>query len=161
MSATRGPALSEHGAKRRRVEGFTLAEVLVSIVIVGTALTVIAQGIALGLRGDAMAERHTMASQVLDEVVARLETGEISLTEDSEGELPDLAEGYRYEVDVEAFTDPPDLVKARITVAWGADERGRDPAGSLAAERWLYRGQAASEGGVTRGPTIGSQGGAR
>lgn len=146
-----------------RSRGFTLAEVLVSIVIVGTALTVLAQGIALGLRGDAQAERHTMATLMLDEVVARLETGEISATEGSEGELPDVADGYQYAVAIETATDPPDLVKARITVSWGADERGRDPAGSLVAERWLYRGQADAEGGVTRGPTIGSaqQGGQR
>ena len=41
---------------RRR--GFTLAEVLVTIVVVGTALVVLSQGIALALKTDARADRH-------------------------------------------------------------------------------------------------------
>ena len=147
----------------RRDRGFTLAEVLVTIVVVGTALVVLTQGIALGVRADARAERHTMAAMVLNETVARLETGEISLTENSDGEFEQIAPGYHYRVELETPGDPPDLTYASITIGWGADDRGRNPAGELFAARWFYRGESDEEGGVTRGPQVGSaeQGGGR
>ncbi len=147
---------------RRSQRAFTLAEVIVTIVVVGTALVVLTQGIALGIRADARSERHTMATIALDEVVARLLTGEMSLTENSEGTLEEAADGYRYAVEVDRPGDPPDFVHASITVSWGADEQGRDAAGELVAERWFYEGQSAEEGGVTRGPQVGSaEGGGR
>jgi prepilin-type N-terminal cleavage/methylation domain-containing protein len=142
---------------RRR--GFTLAEVLVTIVVVGTALVVISQGVALALKTDARADRATMAAIVLDEVATRMQTGEIPTDEDSEGSLEDVAAGYGYQVSVETPGDPADLRHATITVRWGADERGENPAGELTAERWIYDGTAEEEeGGVTRGPESGSGG---
>jgi prepilin-type N-terminal cleavage/methylation domain-containing protein len=142
----------------RRSRGFTLAEVLVSIVVVGTALVVLSQGIALGVKTDAKAERQTMAAVVLDEVAARLKTGEIATDEDSEGTLDDVAPGYGYRVAMETPGDPPDFRVATITVIWGADERGEFAAGELTAERWIYEGTTEDEeGGVTKGPEVGSE----
>ncbi len=142
---------------RRRCRAFTLAEVLVTIVVVGTALVVISQGVALGLKTDARADRATMAAIVLDEVATRLQTGEIPVDEDSEGSLEEVAPGYGYRVVVETPGDPADFRQATITVLWGADERGENAAGELTAQRWIYDGTPEEEeGGVTRGPDTGS-----
>lgn len=138
---------------RRR--GFTLVEILVTIVIVGTALTAILQALALGVRAGGSADRRTIAGVMLGEAVARIETGEIPLTEDSEGEWPEVAEGFRWKVEVETPGAPADLVHATITVTWGADDNGEAPAGSRTAVRWLYKPPAAATGGVTRGPNLG------
>lgn len=150
--------MNRRGCGRRRRRGFTLAEVLVTIVVVGTALVVISQGIALGLKTDARADRATMAGIVLDEVATRLQTGEIPTDEDSEGSLDDIAPGYGYRVQMETAGDPPQLRTAVITVIWGADERGAGAAGQLTAERWIYEGKAENEeGGVTKGPETGAE----
>ncbi len=137
--------------------GFTLIEVLVTVVVVGTALTVILQGAGLGVRAAGAAERKTTAALLAEDVAARLETGEVSLTEDSAGDFGGAAPGYEYAVSVQTLADPPDLVVATIEISWGMDDSGSAPAGTYALERWIYRPPASSTaGGVTRGPNLGT-----
>ena len=67
----------------------------------------------------------------------------------------EVADGFRWKVEVETPGAPADLVHATITVTWGADANGEAPAGSRTAVRWFYRPPAAAPGGVTRGPNLG------
>jgi prepilin-type N-terminal cleavage/methylation domain-containing protein len=116
--------------KRNRRAGFTLMEVMVTVVVVGVAITVIAQGFAAGTRTAARVDRATTASLLAGELISKMETGEIDFFTETEGEFgddledadaedpaaPDV-EGYRWRSEVEDG-GLQDLYLVTITVYW-------------------------------------------
>lgn len=106
-----------------RRSGFTLMEVLVSLVIVVSAITVIAQGFSSGAQAAASARNESTAARLAGQKIAELETGEISLTQGTSGTFDDYA-GFRYEIASEA--DSTGIYKVTVSVYYetgGGEER--------------------------------------
>lgn len=70
--------------------GFTLMEVLVTLVVLGTGIVLLSQGITAAIRSAARAERTTRAAQVADEIFNRMEIGEIDFQTQGDGDLASL-----------------------------------------------------------------------
>ena len=106
-----------------RKRGFTLMEVLVSLVIVVAAIAVIAQGFSAGAQSATSARNETTAARLAGQKIAELETGEVSLTQGSSGTFDDDA-GFRYEITSEA--DSTGIYKVAVSVYYsigGGEER--------------------------------------
>jgi prepilin-type N-terminal cleavage/methylation domain-containing protein len=108
--------------------GFTLAEVLVSLVLVGVILPVAMGGItlAMGLCDDARhrTEAATLARGKLAEVMA---TGEWQSSQ-TEGGFGDAWPDYSWQIDVTPWQEP-ECSQVTFTVRWIA--RGKEDAASL------------------------------
>lgn len=102
--------------------GFTLLEVLISLVIVVAAVSVIAQGFSAGSQGAYFAEAETTATMLADLKMTEVETGEIALATGDQGTFPDR-EGFRYEVTVEADVTGLYRVKVEVFYSDGVEER--------------------------------------
>jgi type II secretion system protein I len=81
--------------------GFTLLEVLVSLVILAAALAVIAQGFSAGAQSSMVAKDETTAARLADKKMSEVETGEIPVNRGEQGTFPE-PEGFRYEISTEA-----------------------------------------------------------
>ncbi len=104
-------------------QGFTLMEVLVSLVIVVAAIAIIAQGFSAGAQSATSARNETTAARLAGRKMAELETGEISLTQGSSGSLEGYEE-FRYEITSEA--DSTGIYKVAVSVYYamgGGEER--------------------------------------
>lgn len=104
------------------VRGFTLLEVIVSLVIVVAAVAVIAQGFSAGSQAAYFAEAETTATMLASEKMAQVETGEISLTTGDRGTFQDH-EQFRYEVTVTSTTTGLYEVKVEVFYTDGFEER--------------------------------------
>ena len=118
-----------NGAKQRR--GFTLVEVLATLVLIGVVLPVAMNGVALALSAASNARHTTEAAQLaqnkLNELVL---TGDWSLSGTSGDFAPDWP-AYRWTVE-SGTTNSNDygLTEVRVWVFW--TDRGRERALSVA-----------------------------
>ncbi len=97
--------------------GFTLLEVLVTLVILGTVLAVVAQGFTWGGRVTGEAAQETLAAMLADRVMTDLETGETSLVQGDSGDFEDH-DGFRYEIETEADEEIEGLYEVSVTVTY-------------------------------------------
>jgi type II secretory pathway pseudopilin PulG len=67
----------------------TLVEVMVTVVVVGVALTVICQGFSWGTRTASVAQQSTTAALLAEDLLARMETGEVDFLTETEGTFED------------------------------------------------------------------------
>lgn len=104
--------------------GFTLMEVLVTLVILGTVIAVVAQGFTWGGRVTGEAAQETLAAMLADRVMTDLETGETSLVQGDSGDFEDQ-EGFRYEIETKANEELEGLYEVTVTVTYdeGNEER--------------------------------------
>lgn len=104
--------------------GFTLMEVLVTLVILGTVIAVVAQGFTWGGEMTGKAAQETLAAMLADRVMTDLETGETSLVQGDSGDFEDQ-EGFRYEIETEANEELEGLYEVTVTVTYneGNEER--------------------------------------
>ncbi len=132
---------------RRGGAGFTLMEVMIAVVVVGMAITVISQGFAAGTKAAAVTERKTRAALLAGELVCMMETGQIDILTQTEGEFansPDLpqgavmdSEGFRWRCLLED-AGMADLYKATITIEWSDAIDGGVPRG-FEFVRYFYK----------------------
>lgn len=100
--------------KRR---GFTLIEVLLSLVVAAMALVVIAQGMATAARATTTAERRARAAMLAAQKMAEIEAGEVSLVRSLPGDFgPDYPE-FTWEV-TSGLKTTPDLYEITVKVMW-------------------------------------------
>jgi prepilin-type N-terminal cleavage/methylation domain-containing protein len=138
------------GAGARRA-GFTLMEVLVAMVVLGTGIVLLSQGLTAAIRSSAQAERTTRACGVADEILQRMETGEIDFLSETDGTLDAFeAEGatldeegeesyrqaYRWISDVTPWT-VDDLYQVTLRVTW--TDTGFETEKYFEAVRLFYR----------------------
>ncbi len=109
----------------RALCGFTLIEIMISVLILGVGLVLVANSYIFALRGANFATNNIRA-----EILARdkLETLEISSLKDgvaaslTQGVLKSSAKSYDYVQNIVAITQPQDLAKyfmlACLTVSW-------------------------------------------
>ena len=104
--------------------GFTLLEVLVTLVILGTVLAIVAQGFTWSARTTGEAAQETLAAMLADLKMTELETSEASLVQGDSGEFEDH-QGFRYEIETEADEENEGLYEVSVTVSWkdGEDDR--------------------------------------
>ncbi|MBI4566006.1 MAG: hypothetical protein HY716_15070 [Planctomycetes bacterium] len=94
---------------------------LVALVIVTTALMVVAQGFLTGGRASVRAQKATVAVLLAESKMAELETGELALGSDAGGNFGPPHPDISWEMTTQAAS-PPGLTHVTLTVAW--EERG-------------------------------------
>ena len=104
--------------------GFTLLEVLVTLVILGTVLAIVAQGFTWSARTTGEAAQETLAAMFADLKMTELETGEASLIQGDSGDFEDHGE-FQYEIETEADEENEGLYEVSVTVTWSDGEEER------------------------------------
>ncbi len=104
--------------------GFTLLEVLVTLVILGTVLAVVAQGFTWSGRATGEAAQETLAAMLADKIMTDLETGETSLVQGDSGDIEDH-EGFQYEIETEADEELEGLYEVSVTISYDHGEEER------------------------------------
>jgi type II secretory pathway pseudopilin PulG len=108
-------------------------EVMVTVIVLGTGIVLLAQGLTAAIRSSAKVQRVTRAAVVADEIFQRMELGEIDFTTQSEGSLEDVGpEGgssgaeedeevyrsvFRWYADVQMW-EVEDVYRVALTVTW-------------------------------------------
>mgnify|MGYP001230087872 CR=1 FL=1 len=104
--------------------GFTLLEVLVTLVILGTVLAVVAQGFTYSGRVTGEAAQESLAVMLADLKMTELETGEVSLVQGDSGDFENH-EGYRFEIETEAEEEYEGLYAVTVSVFYEEGEEER------------------------------------
>jgi prepilin-type N-terminal cleavage/methylation domain-containing protein len=109
----------------RTLRGFTLIEIMVSVLILGVGLALVANSYIVALRGANFAMNNISANILARE---KLETLELSSLKDgvaaslTRGVLKTSAKSYDYVQNIEAISQPKDLAKyfmlACLTLSW-------------------------------------------
>ena len=107
-----------------RVDGFTLTEVLVALVVVTASLTVIAQGFLSGGKASLSSQNETRAAWMAESKIAELESGILSTQAGSSGTFEPEHPDYAWTVEPESTTTTG-LSKITVTVTWKEREQER------------------------------------
>lgn len=97
--------------------GFTLIEVLVSLVVVTAGLTIIAQGFLTGGRASVASQNDTLATMLAESKMAELEAGILSMQTSASGTFEPERPDHSWSLEPES-TDTTGLVKMTLTVTW-------------------------------------------
>tara|TARA_B100001964_G_C13912181_1_gene456421 strand:- start:288 stop:659 length:372 start_codon:yes stop_codon:yes gene_type:complete len=104
--------------------GFTLLEVLVTLVILGTVLAVVAQGFTWSGRATGEAAQESLAVMLADMKISELETGEISLMQGDSGDFEEY-ENFRYEIETDADEENEGLYSVSVSIFYKEGEEDR------------------------------------
>ncbi len=107
-------------------KGFTLVEVMLSVLILGLGLVVIANSYLIALRGINASQNNIQAMVLAKEKIDELEVSSVmkkGLTAFSESDtLKSLGKSYNYTLDITEIAEPEYiekyLVKACLTFSW-------------------------------------------
>lgn len=145
---------------RRRA--FTLMEVLVTVVILGTAIVMLAQGLTGAIRANARVQRVSLAAVAADEVFQRMELGEIDFLSQSTGSFADFGpveilteeeaawrSAYSWHAEV-TDGDAENLYRVTLVIAW--DDQGPESQRAWTFERLFYKADEAEEEETQAGP---------
>lgn len=104
--------------------GFTLIEVLVSLVVVTASLTILSQGFLTGGRASVGAQNETIATMLAESKMAEVEAGILSLQSSASGSFePDHAD---FSWSLEPGTTPTTgLTQITLTVKWKERQEDR------------------------------------
>ncbi len=100
--------------KRR---GFTLIEVLLSLVIAAMSLVIIAQGMTTAARATTSAERRAKAAMLASQKMAEIEAGEVSLVHVGPGDFLPEEPTFAYEL-TSNLKSSPELYEVVVRVMW-------------------------------------------
>lgn len=106
-----------------RRSGFTLIEVLVSLVVVTASLTIIAQGFLTGGRASVVSQNETIATMLAESKMAELEAGILSTQMSDQGTFEPERPDFSWSLEPES-TETTGLSKMTLTVTW--KERNED-----------------------------------
>lgn len=106
----------------KRLQGFTLIEVLVALVVAVAAMTLLAQGFSTGARASTTAQYATRAAILGQRVITDFETGALTLDTNQSGSFDDEPD-FSYET-ISETTDLTGLNKLTVRVKW--KERNQD-----------------------------------
>lgn len=118
----------------RRRQGFTLLECLVAVVVVGAGIAVALAGVSASLRAEVHAQNASRAARLLDEMMGRIEGGEVQAQEATGDFTQQGAPDVTWTIAVNQ-TDQPNLIELVLTASW--TERG-DPV-QESVTRWIYQ----------------------
>jgi hypothetical protein len=132
-------------------------EVIVTVMVLGTGIVVLTQGLTAAIRSSAAASRTSEATLAADEIFQRMEIGEIDFTTQSEGVLSDFGPSgesgagedgesyrsvFRWYADTSLW-DGEELYRVALTVSW--DEMGPESEKSIQVVRLFYKPQDEAE----------------
>ena len=100
--------------KRR---GFTLIEVLLSLVVAAMTLVIISRGMATAARATTTAERRARAAMLASQKMAEVEAGEVSLVHSLPGDFSPEEPDFAFELTSNLKTSP-DLYEVVVRVTW-------------------------------------------
>jgi general secretion pathway protein I len=103
--------------------GFTLIEVLVSLVVVTAGLTIIAQGFITGGRASVASQFASTATMLAESKMAEIEAGIISTQTSASGGFEPEQPDFTWSMETETTTTTG-LIKITLTVTW--KERNED-----------------------------------
>jgi type II secretory pathway pseudopilin PulG len=105
--------------RRARISknGFTLVEALVSLTIVCGGIVLVAEGFSVALRASVIAQKESEAVMLARSVMAKLESGEQSLSTGSQGTFDEDRQEFTWITTIEA-TELPTLKKVTVAVDW-------------------------------------------
>jgi hypothetical protein len=108
-------------------------EVIVAVIVLGTGIVMLSQGLTAAIRSAARVQRVTRAAVVADEIFQRMESGEIDFMTETEGDLLSVGpmmgfsgageeeeshrEVFRWKAQVEQGT-LEDLWRVTLSVSW-------------------------------------------
>jgi len=102
--------------------GFTLVEVLVSLVVAVAALSLLAQGFMTGARASTGSQYATRAALLAQRVLTDFETGQLSLASNQNGKFEDEADfSWESRSETGSITG---LTQLTVTIKW--QERNQD-----------------------------------
>jgi prepilin-type N-terminal cleavage/methylation domain-containing protein len=130
--------------RRRRRAGFTLVEVLVSLVLMGIVIPVAMRGAALATRASGLA-RHTAEAATLGEAkLAEMVTQGDWASGGTEGDFPGFPD-YRWRL--ESTERDLGITELRMAVSW--KERGEDRAVYVSTFTYVPTGNAPTNSGAS------------
>jgi len=104
-----------------KLRGFTLVEIMVSVVILGVGLTSVANSYMLALRAANTAQNSIGALILAKEKFEALEFNSlkgIAVAQSKTDEIKTLSRNYQYQEEIKAITESEDFVLASLTVSW-------------------------------------------
>ncbi|HEY3226492.1 MAG TPA: prepilin-type N-terminal cleavage/methylation domain-containing protein [Planctomycetota bacterium] len=104
--------------------GFTLIEVLVALVVVTTALTIVAQGFLTGGRASVASQHETVAVFLAESKMAEIDLGIVSTQSSTSGTFEPEQPDFSWKTEVETTT-VTGLTKLTLTVTWKEREEER------------------------------------
>ena len=122
------------GLIRHRHRGVTLLEVLVSAVLLSTGVVVISQTISGSISAGTRADRLSTAGRLASDVMARIESGELSALESESGDFSEDGEpDFFFETQTQAVHEAG-LREVLVEIVW------EEPAGirSLELSRYIF-----------------------
>ena len=132
---------SQHNLVRRTRGGFTLIEVLATLLLVGIVLPVTMRGVSLALAAASNARHVAEATALAESKLAEITTDSLSATTDATGDFGVEHPGYMWQS--QRVSRDYGLTEIVLRVSWV--ERGRTK--SLAASTLRYESTSASTGG--------------
>ncbi len=118
----------------RGTGGFTLLEVIVSLVVLAADLVAVLGAFTASMAATGAAENRTIATMLLNEKLEELKKEPLVTAGEDEGDFGEEFEDYRWNVEV-IESGTPGLVYVVVTVSWL--ERGKETELSI---RTLLRG---------------------
>jgi prepilin-type N-terminal cleavage/methylation domain-containing protein len=116
------PLRDSRFAIRDSFAGFTLVEVLVALVVMVSAIAILAQGFTTGGGASVTAQNRTKAVWLAEEKMADLESGVLALNLGQSGTVTDNPD-WKWEVRSDSTT-VTGLYQMTVTIVW--KERGQD-----------------------------------
>jgi prepilin-type N-terminal cleavage/methylation domain-containing protein len=118
--------------------GFTLLEVLLTLVVLGISIVGISQGFAVGLRSSAIARDTTTATAFARAKLAEVDAGVLPVSQDAQGTFESLgAPDVTWTLNSRT-TQYPGLYEVVLKVQWSDRGATRD----LSVVRWMLDRQA-------------------
>ncbi|MSR64575.1 MAG: type II secretion system protein [Verrucomicrobiae bacterium] len=139
---------TQHSALSTQRGGFTLLEVMIAVVILGTAMLVLMEGLAGSLNAVDSIRNTNTATELLTIKLAELQQQEDLSEGSEEGDFEETQPGFSWQTEIALSPDLVDLYNVKITVSW--TERGQRASDSI--ETYIYRASDAPKtfGSITR-----------
>jgi general secretion pathway protein I len=107
-----------------RINGFTLIEVLIAMVMVVVGMVLLSQAFSAGLRAVSVADRSSQAQLLAEQKISELEVLSFSSLQSDSGDFGDEYPGYTWQTEVSG-TDWDNMKKVILTVSWTHENTAR------------------------------------
>ncbi len=107
-----------------RCHGFTLVEVLITMVMVVVGMVLLSQAFSAGLRAVSVSDRATQAQFLAEQKIADLEILSFSNLQSDSGDFGDDYPEYSWQTEI-SNTDIENLKQIILTVSWTQENKTR------------------------------------
>jgi len=107
-----------------QAKGFTLIEVLITMVLVVVGLVLLTQAVSAGLRAMSVSDRSSQALFLMQQKITEIENTPFSTLQSGTGDFSPDNPDYAWQIDV-TTTDLENLRQVQLTVSWTQDNTTR------------------------------------